>query len=191
MSVHLDRFNEEKLLASIKSDAQAFKTIYSKYWSQLFQYAYNVLGDKTVCEDIIQEVFISLWQKSDNLKIDNLNAYLFKSVKYQIFKHLRNGKIADRHLEQLVFLQSQNSIEENLAAKELDSEITMLIDRLPERCRQIFLLSRFENLSNQEISIQLGLSEQTVKNQISKALAYLRKEIPPDFSFALLLFQLI
>lgn len=187
MNLHFDKQNEEKLLASIKNDEQAFSIIYDRYWSKLFHYALNVLEDKTVCEDIVQEVFVSLWQKSDSLKIDNLSAYLFQSVKFQIFNYLRNGKIAQRHLERITFLQSHNDTEEHLVAKELESELTRLIDRLPERCRQIFLLSRFEHRSNQEIALQLGLSVQTVKNQITKALAFLRDEIPADVSFALLL----
>ena len=188
MSPQLDKQNEEKLLASIKNDEQAFRIIYDRYWSRLFYYALNVLEDRTICEDIVQEVFVSLWQKSDSLKINNLSAYLLQSVKFQIFNHLRNGKIAQQYLERISFLQFHNDTEEQLIAKELESELTRLIDLLPERCRQIFLLSRFEHRSNQEIALQLGLSVQTVKNQISKALASLREEIPADASFALLLF---
>ncbi|NBC24757.1 MAG: RNA polymerase sigma-70 factor [Bacteroidetes bacterium] len=188
MSQHLDKQKEEKLLTSIKNDEQAFRIIYDRYWSKLFHYALNVLEDKTVCEDIVQEVFVSLWQSSDSLKIDNLSAYLFQSVKFQIFKYLRNYKIARRHLERIALLQSHNDTEDQLIAKELETELNRVIDCLPERCRQIFLLSRIEHRSNQEISLQLGLSIQTVKNQISKALAYLREEIPPDASLVLLLF---
>lgn len=188
MSLNRDRQIEEQLLASIKNNKQAFRTIYDRYWSKLHHYALNVLDDRVVCEDIIQEVFVSLWQKKDSQKIENLSAYLFQSVKFQIFKHLRNGKIAQRHLERITLLQSHNDTEEQLIAKELEIELTKVIDRLPERCRQIFVLSRFEHLSNQEIALQLGLSVQTVKNQISKALASLRTQIPADIYLALLLF---
>lgn len=188
MNVHLDKQDEKSLLASIKDDEQAFRTIYDQYWSGLYHYALNVLEDSNICEDIVQDVFVSLWQRSDTLEIDNLSAYLFQSVKFQIFKHLRNGKITQRHLERMTHFQSQNDTEEKLIAKELESELKKLIDGLPARCRQIFLLSRFEHRSNQEIAEQLGLSVQTVKNQISKALAYLREEFPADTSFALLLF---
>lgn len=186
----MDNQNVDKLLTSLKKDEKAFRVTYDQYWSKLFYYALNVLDDKTVCEDIVQEVFVSLWQKSDSLKINKLDAYLFQSVKFQIFKHLRNGKIAQRHLERISFLEAHNDTEEQLIADELESELIMVIERLPERCRQIFLLSRFEHRSNQEIALQLGLSVQTVKNQISKALTFLREEISADTSFVLFLFLL-
>ncbi|MEM1321513.1 MAG: RNA polymerase sigma-70 factor [Bacteroidota bacterium] len=177
MNSHLDKQSEE-----------AFRLIYDRYWSKLYQYALNVLADPSVCEDIVQEVFVSLWQKSDRSEIDHLSSYLYQATKFQVFKHLRNGKISQRHLERITVLQTHNDTEEQLVAKELESEMIKLINRLPERCRQIFLLSRFEHRSNQEIALQLGLSVQTVKNQISKALIYLRQEIPADASYGLLIY---
>lgn len=184
----MDQQNEEKIPAFVRKDTEAFRIIYDQYWPQLFHYVFNVLQNKAICEDIVQEVFVSLWQKRESQKIDNISAYLFQAVKFQIFKHLRNGKIAQRHLEQITFLQSHNDTEEKLEAKELESEVNRLISHLPDRCRQIFLLSRFEHRTNQEIAQHLGLSVQTVKNQISKALRCLREEIPADATLSLVLF---
>lgn len=191
MSLRLERQSEEKLLASIEINNQAFGVIYDRYWLKLYNYALNVLEDKAVCEDIVQEVFVSLWQQSNSQKIDNISAYLFQSVKFQVFKHLRKGKIARRYLERVTLLQSHNDTEEQFIAKELESELSKVLSRLPERCRQIFVLSRFEHRSNREIALQLDLSVQTVKNQISKALASLREQLPADTYLALLFFLYI
>ena len=188
MNLSTDKQSEKKQLGTVSPDEQAFKIIYDQYWLALFQYAFNVLNDKTVCEDIVQQVFVSLWQKNENLEIENLSAYLFRAVKFQILKHLRNGKITQQHLDQITFLASYNDIEEKLVAKDLESQLKKLIGQLPERCRHIFTLSRFEHRTNQEIAQHLGLSIQTVKNQISKAINYIRQEMPNNFLVALLLF---
>lgn len=176
--MEINQYNEEK----------TFKEIYDQNWSRLFHFALNVIGDRAACEDIIQDVFISFWQKRNDLKVDNISAYLFQSVKFQIFKYLRNNKITKRHLNRISLLQNEYNIEGILEAKELALELKQIIKKLPERCQQIFMMSRFEHLTNQEIAVQLGLSVQTVKNQISKALSYLRKEMSSDMYFLLLFF---
>lgn len=191
MSLYHNKQDNEQSTRSTPQNEQLFKSVYDKYWAQLYRYAFNVLHDEDVCEDIVQEIFVSLWQKNNFHDIDHLSAYLFQSVKFQIFKHLRNGKIAERHLAQIEHVQTQTNIEDQLEVKELEDQINTLIHRLPNRCRQVFRMSRFEHRTNQEIAIQLGLSVQTVKNHISKALSCLREEISTDVYLIVLVYPFL
>ncbi|MEL7124495.1 MAG: RNA polymerase sigma-70 factor [Bacteroidota bacterium] len=181
----MKNLTDSELLVKSEREEKAFRVLFDRYWFRLYQYSYNILGDPAVCEDLIQDVFVDLWQKKDKSAIKNLSAYLFQSVKFQIFKSMRNGKTAQKHLDRIQQIGSYNSIEDQLNATETAGQIKKLINQLPKRCRQIFVLSRYEYLSNQEIAEQLGISVQTVKNQISKALAHLREHIDVMFIFFL------
>jgi len=170
--------SDRGLLESIGNDDQtAFKEIYQRYWSKLFIYAYNVLHDKDVCEDIIQEVFTNLWLRRKSSHIENVPAYLYQAVKYQIFKQFRQRKLITIHPEQFDDFMSKYKIEELIEYKELHSRIENLISNLPQQRRIIFQLSRNEELSNKEIATKLNISLQTVKNQITSALKSIRNSI--------------
>lgn len=170
--------SDRGLLESFRNDDQtAFKEIYKRYWSKLFIYAYNVLHDKDVCEDIIQEVFANLWTRRKSLHIENVSAYLYQAVRFQIFKQFRQRKLIDRHASEIDTFISDHKTEESVEYKELHNRVENLISALPEQRRIIFQLSRNDELSNKEIASQLHISIQTVKNQISNALKSIRKSI--------------
>ena len=157
-----------------KGNKEAFQHIYALYWDKLYLYAYNILEDKPACEDLVQELFVSLWIRRNELSVDNLNAYLFKALKFQVLNTLRNGKIRQRHLDQMDKLIASNTIEELLNFQELNDHLNSAMASLPDRCREIFYMSRYDHMTHQEIANQLNLSTQTVKNQISKAISYLK-----------------
>lgn len=186
----METWSDIELLTLIKNEEKAFRVLYDRYWSRLYFYALNVLNDPKICEDIVQDVFTDLWQNAHQKDVQNVAAYLHQATKYKIFNTLRNGKTRQSHLERISQLQSQPQLSDPLEATELESMIKQLISELPKRCQQIFLLSRFEYLSNQEIADKLGISLQTVKNQISKALAYLREHLEVKMT-SLLLFLLL
>ena len=168
---------EYGLLESVKLDKTSFDQIYRQYWSKLYIYAFNVLKEKEICEDIIEEIFIDLWTKKDYIRISDLNSYLYQSVKYQIFNHFRRSKYKNQLLLKLDLMSTQYQIDELYEKKELKAQIKRLISRLPKQRRLIFQMSRYDGFSNKEISENLNISLQTVKNQISKSLKFIRRSL--------------
>ena len=170
--------SDDKLLTLIKKAEQAaFLEIYQRYWSSLYRYAYNVINNHQVCEDIIQEIFLDLWSRKNEVLIANLKAYLYKSVKFQIFKYLRHNEVEKKHLSLLNKVQFVNQTEDYINLEDLEKMLDKSISKLPAKCREIFYLSRFEQKSYQEIADKLNISTQTVKNQVSKALKFIRGSI--------------
>lgn len=161
-------------MSLINQGDDAFLEVYKRYWQKLFVYAYNLLDDRQACEDVIQDVFTTFWTKKDKVSISNLSHYLYQAVKFQIFNLFRNGKIAKKHVDRMKVIEFVNSTEDSLNLKELEDSLEKLLSELPDRCREIFYASRFENLSYAEISKKFNISNQTVKNQVSKALKHLK-----------------
>ena len=186
----IDNENDDYLLFTLKgNNAEAFDLIYSKYWKSLYLYAYNLLEDRLVCEDIVQDIFTQLYVRRKNLQISNLKSYLFQSVKFQVIKHLRRGKLMHHHIEAIQTIKFSNQTEEAINFKQLEESVAKCISELPDRCHEIFYLSRYKHLSNEEIAKKLGLSVQTVKNQISKAISYLHSKLDHVLLLLLLLNQ--
>ncbi len=169
---------EDGIFHSIKlDDIQSFEQIYRQYWSKLYIYAFNVLRERELCEDIVQEVFIDLWTKRHNVQISDFNSYLHQSVKYQIFNHFRRSKYKKQLLMKFDLINTQYKIDELYEKEELKAQIKDVISKIPEQRRIIFEMSRYEGLSNKEISEKLSISLQTVKNQISESLKFIRKSL--------------
>ena len=169
---------------SIKlKDKASLEEIYKQYWSKLYVYAFNVLREREICEDIVQEIFVDLWIKRNDIQITNLDSYLYQSVKYQIFNHFRRSKYKKQLLEKLNEVNRKYKIDESYEKKELKVHIKDAISKLPEQRRLIFQMSRYEGLSNKEISDNLNISLQTVKNQISESLKFIRKSLKNLYLF--------
>ncbi|MFL9845650.1 RNA polymerase sigma factor [Flavobacterium rhizosphaerae] len=156
-----------------QGNTHAFEIIYDRYWKRLFSYAYKILDNAEVCEDIVQEIFISLWKNAATATILNLEAYLLQSVKYRIATHIRDFKFQKEHIDVLHTIQVPDTIDD-VEYRETERSIIEQIDKLPPRCREIFMMSRFEHYSNTEIAQKLNLSIHTVEKQISNALKHLR-----------------
>lgn len=177
----LRNISDTELLNKIsQDDALAFEEIYSRYSKRMFLYAINIFKKKEVCEDIIQNVFVDFWTKRNTTKVSNVKAYLFQSVKYQIFNQLRNQKLSDEDLTRLNLIDASMNIVQKLEFNELQALIDKEVAKLPKRCQQIFCLSRYEQKSNKEIAKELDISIQAVKNQISKALKTIRQNLNPE-----------
>ncbi len=155
----------------------AFNQFFKKYWSGLYVYAFNILKSAETCEDIVQNVFVDFWQKVQYQDIRNPKAYLYKAVKFQVLNQIRIKSIHKKHLDQFKIIFSVQNLEDEIIFRELDNLILENIKKLPDRCREVFELSRIHDLSNKEIADKLGISVQTVKNQISTALRLLRKAL--------------
>ena len=165
-------------------DESAFRALFESYSESLLDFAFGFIRDVQVCEDIVQEVFVRIWQTRLNLNPKlSLRAYLYRSVRNQALKYLRHEKVereAEGYLQVLFYHPDTPTPEDEL----YHAELTVLLDRtirqLPERCRTIFLMSRYDGLSYQEIAEVLEISINTVKTQMGRAFASLRKNLLPE-----------
>lgn len=166
---------DSRLLKQLqKGNKEAFNSIFEKYWNRLYIYAFKIYNDENICEDIIQEVFINLWENNKNYPIENLEAYLFRSVKNRIANHIRDLKFTELHEEVINSIYLFNITSEELGYNDLNSGIIGRIEALPTRHKQIFLLSKFENYTNLEIAELLRISKKRVEVQISNAIKIIR-----------------
>jgi RNA polymerase sigma-70 factor (ECF subfamily) len=176
--VDIQLLTDERLIALIReNDLTAFERIYNKYWSKLYLSAYNILRDKQVAEDVTQEVLVNLWMKRGNLQLNSLNAYLYTAVRYQVFNVIRSGKVRADLFNQLEELFSNNGGEDILSEKDINRLLDQGVAELPDKCRQIFIMSRKQHLSTKQIAEHLGIAPKTVENQLTVALNRLRKTL--------------
>ncbi|MFY9152209.1 MAG: RNA polymerase sigma-70 factor [Prolixibacteraceae bacterium] len=169
---------DKLILEQLKNSNQGvFEMVFKYYYSGLVVFADQVIHDTVVSEDIVQSVFMKLWETRQTLEIRSFRSYLIQSVKNRAIDHLRNQEVKDKYTS-FKFESAQEEMQEDLWTKiELDELLQQAIDKLPPRCREIFLMSRNENIKNAEIAEKLQLSGRTVETQISKALKLLRIEL--------------
>jgi len=159
------------------NDRRAFEAIYRKHWSQLMISAYNVLEDREVCRDILQDVFTDLWVRRRTTFIDSLPSYLKVAVRNKVFKQLRKGYLSRKHLDSLEKISFSNATEDLVNFNQMKESYEKSLAELPEKCKEIFLLRRVEQLSVKEIAEKLFISPKTVENQITKAQKLLRSKM--------------
>lgn len=153
-----------------------FELIYRAHYSKLRNAVENIISDEDASHDIVQEVFLKLWQKKDDLHlILNVKAYLFKAVINASISYLENNKKQAQVSDINVF--SNERTDEALLQKELEAKIHTAINKLPAKCKAIFVLSRYENLSYKEIAIYLDISAKTVENQMGIAIKRLHEDL--------------
>ncbi|MDR0573149.1 MAG: RNA polymerase sigma-70 factor [Tannerella sp.] len=165
-----------------------FEKIYAEYYNRMFLFAKEYVISEEDAKNIVQDVFLFIWEKKDILEIKvSLSAYLFTLIKNKCIDHLRHLNIADQFRKEYKAKLSALELLNEMTSSEEDLEkiIHDAIDRLPERCRIIFIKSRFERKKYHEIASELNLSPNTVENQIAVALKKLRKELK-DYLPALL-----
>ena len=174
----IENYNDLQLWSLVKlNNREAFEILYRRHWSRLLISAYNVLKDREVSKDIVQDVFTDLWVKRRTTFISSMSGYLKVSVRNQVFKQLRRGKIALEHIKGLDIVSFVDATEQMVNFNQLNETYDRSVARLPERCREIFKMSRNENLTVKEIAAKLDISPKTVENQITKALKHLRKSM--------------
>ncbi|KAB7529414.1 RNA polymerase sigma-70 factor [Flagellimonas olearia] len=184
---------DEVLLNRLRNnDENALTELYNRYWNPVYLYTYNVLRDKEVCKDIVQDLFMDLWKRREKLHVTStFKSYLFSSARYQIFAQIRKKeKSLGSHLfENLDQRLHYNSPESEYLYQELVQRISTTVESLPQKCREVYTLSREEQLSHAEISQFLDISTKTVENHITKALKVLRSSVGTYLLAILLLFH--
>ncbi len=161
-----------------EQNSNSFSQIFRKYWQELYDFAYVKTQDKDVAEEIVQELFINLWEKRQELTIRNLRSYFFISVKNRVIDHYRRTTF-DR-LDSIPDLASTTTYP--LFLEELEVAIEEAIAQLPEKSRLVFNLKRFENQTTREISQQLSMPERTVEYHYTQATRMLKILLETFFS---------
>lgn len=171
--------DQEVLLLIKNGDESGMQYMYDQYYRYLCHAVYKVLGDSNTVEDIVQEVYYEIWRKREQLDIQiSLKAYLRRAAINKSLNHIRNQKMKFTDDEDIKerFIDDDNS-HDKLEVVELQDVINESVSSLPEKCRIVFSMSRFEAMSYKEIAHELQISVKTVENQISKALKVLRGSI--------------
>ena len=165
-------------MSANKNIEKSFEEIFRTHFSQLVYFAQKYISDFDTCREIVHSIFISVWEKRHDFDFSKpAKSYLFTSVYNRCMNHLRDQKkFADNDgaMEQLEMGEAENT---QIEAAELESRIWQVIDSLPEKCREIFVLNRFEEKKYAEIASELNISVKTVETQMSKALKVLREKL--------------
>lgn len=187
---HDDQLLIERLL---NDGERAFDCIYDLYWKQLFQYTYRRLQSEDMAKDMVQEVFISLWNKKDTLKLtSSLSAYLFSILRFKLINHYHANEVRSQHALHVNLHDHPfgNNIDQRVHVNEMNNLLSSSLQKLPCKMKEIFELSRISGHSTRQISEQLNISEQTVKNQLSTALKRLRLNFTDYLTIAVIYFLL-
>ncbi|MCD6201051.1 MAG: RNA polymerase sigma-70 factor [Bacteroidales bacterium] len=171
-------------------DDIAFEQLFRKYFSDLTLFALKYTGDMDTAKEIVHTVFLNLWEKKDTMDpASPVKSYLFTSVRNRCLNHLRDQRKfrKDALFDITVEMAAAETSSSYLETAELQQQINAALDQLPEKCRQVFELKRFEGLKYKDIAEDLGISVKTVEAQMSKALKILREYLQDYFVWYLLL----
>lgn len=165
-------------------DGSVFDSIYREYYSRLVNYADRIVHDRQTAESIVQSVFLKIWDQKTSLTIDtSLSAYLFRAVYNKSINSVEHRRITERLLDErtrefyfTTVVQSPEA-EQLMSDREINDAIEKAVAGLPEKCREIFVLSKMRGYRNRQIAEELNISEKTVEAQMSIALRKLRAEL--------------
>jgi RNA polymerase sigma-70 factor (family 1) len=183
---------EQDLLKQLKQGSiSAFEQIFNEYWEHLYLSARSKLHSHDDAEEVTQAIFSSLWEQREKLSIEDLGAYLHASVKNRIINIIRSRITREKYLDYYhKFLpSSQNSTEEVVEFDDLSEVLEAAVNRLPEKSRKVFRLSRMEGRSNTEIANLLKVSEKAIEYHLTKSLRAIRVHMK-DFIAAWVFFTL-
>lgn len=170
-----------ELWASIRQDdARAFNLLFDKYWRLLYKTAYSLTRDQEASKEITHDVFLNIWKRRSQLHIDSFPHFLLTAIRYQYYNRMRAAKspiVLVPDYEKFDRTAYRDEYEGRQAETDLTAAIKEYLTQLPNRCREIFLMSRRDHLSNDEIAHHLNISKRTVENQITYALKLLRQTI--------------
>jgi RNA polymerase sigma-70 factor (ECF subfamily) len=187
------QYTDQQLLDRVRRDDRAaFTELYNRYWDKTFAVALHRLGDEHEAEEVVQEVFLSIWQRRADIELTHAVAtYLSVAVKYKVINHLAKQHRRQQHIDELSINApgTEDTTANWLAEKELRKLLDQSINQLPEKCRIVFLLSRDENKTYAEIAAELNISPKTVEAHMSKALGTLRESLKVSLPVLLILLQ--
>lgn len=159
-------------------DRNAFELFFKEYYEKLVVYGIRFLNDQADVENIVQEFFVKFWENQTQLDInESLSAYAYRSIRNACLNELKHQKVKSKYINETTHTSTDVYHEDPVEVDELKLKIASAIGVLPDRCRQVFLLSRDEGKRYKEIAQELDISEKTVENQMGKALKILREKL--------------
>jgi RNA polymerase sigma-70 factor (ECF subfamily) len=172
--------SDEKELESIRAgDETAFEVVFKRYYQTLCNYAYTYLPDREEAEEVVQSAFLVLWERRGSGIHSSVKAYLFSMVRNSSLNAIKHKKVRQKHAEEQLATHpgAAESVAHTVISNELEERIAKALQKLPEQCRLIFKMNRFEELKYAEIASELNISVKTVENQIGKALKIMRDQL--------------
>jgi RNA polymerase sigma-70 factor (family 1) len=186
----VDLFDQNLWIGLKEGKQTALEMIFKTHYQPLCKYAYSFLNDKDEAEEVVQSSFISLWEKRDAIAIQSsFKSYLYRMVRNACLNAIKHQRVKKSYADQekIDGEPVHNSVSEAVLSTELEAKILKAIQALPEQCRLVFQLSRFEELKYQEIADQLSISVKTVENHMGKALKIMREELKEYLPLAMAL----
>lgn len=172
-----DPYGPYTITAVRDGNVAVFKQVFDACYESLCRYAFTILRDADEAEDVVQSMFMKLWERREDLDIKSaLRSYLFKSVYNQCLNQLEHKSVKNKFQEYQMTVAEASQPPE-IFDEDLDAKIKKAIEALPPQCRTIFMLSRYDELRHTEIAEKLSISVNTIQNQICKALKILRDEL--------------
>ncbi len=184
MKNHHNNIEKSIINGLIEGDQKSYKILFDQYYDWLCNYVHKLSNDSTLSEDLVQNVFLRLWEKKSTLHItSSLRNYLFRSCHNEYLMHLRKQKKEIDLLDELKWKALFQLYQENeKTQQEADwLKIESAIEKLPKKCQEVFKLSRFEQKKHKEIAEILGISTKTVEIHITKALRFLKTNVSGFF----------
>ncbi|MPR34195.1 RNA polymerase sigma-70 factor [Salmonirosea aquatica] len=179
---------DEELLDGLRDndDRKAFETLYGRYSIRIFDYIHARVNDRYTAQEIVQELFLGLWQKRATLSVQAFRPYLFSAAKNLIVSHYRKEmarEIRQKNWDAARSHQEEHTYQETLV-QDLRARYGEGLRLLPEKCQRVFMLSR-DGLSNREVADRLDISEKTVEQHITKAIRFLKVYLKEHLAYLL------
>lgn len=183
--------NEFELIVALKKgEHDAYSYLFSKYYNDLVLYGGTIIQNQEVCEDIVQNIFLYIWDNRESIQIKSLKSYLLRAVRNSCFDEIKHYKIVNEHTD---FVTRQNTLEINdteeyILFSELNAKLQEAIEMLPEEEKITFKMSRIHEMKYQQIADELQVSVRTVEVRIAKSIKHLKELLTDFFPFLLFIF---
>jgi RNA polymerase sigma-70 factor (ECF subfamily) len=194
------RRRADELFDQIKSDDQmALELLFSIYFPRLNDFARNVVRDDVISQDIVQEVFVKVWEKRSEIECINLEAFLFKLVRNRCIDYIKHLRVEHNRMHKIQLLSKYEELYRIdfvgdepyvLIEQELKQKIERTIQSLPERCREVFILSRINGLKNKEIAEKININIKNVERHLNRAMQAFRQNFSEELPIALIILVL-
>jgi len=157
-------------------DQASFERAYDLYWEKIFAVCYNSIKELEPAKGMVQDIFKSLWERRDELELQNVEHYLVRAAKFKVFEYIRNKVNRQKHNEfqAMDCRVASNCTEEQVLFNDLKEKVNLLVDTLPCQCKRVYKMSREQGMSNKEIAGMLYISERAVEYHITKAMSRLK-----------------
>lgn len=154
----------------------SFEAIYNLYWSNVYAVCYNNIKEAEPAKELVQDIFKSLWERRDDLRLENAGNYLIRAAKLKTFEYIRNKVSRQQHIDTKLrgTADATNCTEECVLYNELKNRVCSVVNTLPTQCKRVYKMSRERGMSNKEIAYSLFISERAVEYHITKALSVLK-----------------